>query len=329
MNINEYLQNAHAIDFGEYYILQCPKCGKHEAYMYKSDIENKRNIPIRCNRLNKCGETSYLDSSEIETNNLPEITEEERKKQWSRERARAVSYEGAKYLSTIINSVNMLNGYDMDIRGISNKTLKKYHIAYLQEGWIEWLNRRPKEYFGNMYFSKNYENRDLLIPLYSIDGELDRILLRSLNTPVEPKEIQCRIRKSGEEVFNIQALKSSAKNIFVCEGAFDALSIIEATGDNGEITAVGLPGVGKWRKFLEFCKKTEEVKDKNIIFCFDNDEAGEKFSFEAVEEFKKNGFNVFNYRIYSCKDANEFLLKNKGKFKFSLKKYIESIEKKR
>ena len=329
MNINEYLKEANAIDCGEYYILKCPACGQREAYMYKGDVEKKKIIPIRCNRLNKCGAISQLNKEELDDFSLPELTEEEKRREWSRERARMVSRDGAHYLSTIIKSVNLLKDYEMDYRGISNKILKKYNIAYLKEGWIEWLNRRPKEYFGNMYFSKNYENRDILIPLYSIDGVLDRILLRSMYTKVEPKEIQCRINKSGEEVFNIMALKSDAKNIFVCEGAFDALSIIEATEDNGEITAVGLPGVGKWKKFLDVCKKVEGMKQKNIIFAFDNDEAGIKFQEEAIEEFKRSGFNTYSYRIYSHKDMNEFLVNEKHKMKFSLIKFVNSINNKK
>ena len=329
MNIKEYLTNANAIDCGEYYILTCPKCHHREAYMYKDDIGKKKQIPIRCNRLNNCGEKTLLDTANIDIEENLELTEEERRKEYSRERARVVTPDGAKYLSSIMKSGSMLQGFDFDYRGISNKVLKKYNIVYLKEGWIFWLKRRDEKLFGKMYFSPKYENRDILIPLYSINGELDRILLRSKDKQVEPKEIQCRINKNGEEVFNIQALKSSAKNIFVCEGAFDALSIIEATGDNGEITAVGLPGVGKWKKFLEVCKKTEEVKDKNIIFCFDNDDAGKKYQSEAVEAFQKNNLNTFSYEIYSYNDCNDFLVNEKAKFGFALKKFVKTLNKKK
>ncbi|MEM7589145.1 MAG: DnaB-like helicase C-terminal domain-containing protein [Myxococcota bacterium] len=43
------LQDLAPQDKGSYYLAQCPRCGKREAYIYKSGIM------LRCNRLNKCG----------------------------------------------------------------------------------------------------------------------------------------------------------------------------------------------------------------------------------------------------------------------------------
>lgn len=87
MDINDVLKEFKATQSGDYYILYCPQCGRKEAYCYIEDInhwleDSSYRIPIRCNRLNKCGETSYLNDYLKDIKKNKEF-ENQRKKQYS------------------------------------------------------------------------------------------------------------------------------------------------------------------------------------------------------------------------------------------------------
>ena len=81
MNLQDLLINLNAKKSGYYYLVTCPECGHHEAYLYISDIEKYQKgeidkIPVRCNRQNKCGVTTYInDLDSLEINELPQVDE--------------------------------------------------------------------------------------------------------------------------------------------------------------------------------------------------------------------------------------------------------------
>ena len=66
MNLEEVLKKLNATLLGDYYTIICPKCGKKEAFLYLDDLykykqDSTHKVAIRCNRLNKCGEITYLN----------------------------------------------------------------------------------------------------------------------------------------------------------------------------------------------------------------------------------------------------------------------------
>lgn len=320
MTPEEFLRERRAVDYGNYYKLTCCKCGKHEAFLYKDDFKNKEKkfFTVRCNRLNHCGfiEEIQKDSLEGAVVEVPELLEAEKK---ALEKKR-VSKEAIAYFNNLFEHVGWLRDYDMDIRGIKNETLKKYHIAYLKDGWMHFAKLHRK-WFGDQYFSKYYEDRQILIPIYNKDGNsVDRILMRGYDKPLEMKEIPCVLNKNGEEIFNMPALNSEADIIFVCEGVYDALSVIQAV-DNKKVEAVGIPGVAKWKKLLKAVKAMPSAKSKKFVFIFDNDEAGHKNQQLAIKAFKDAGVAVDGCDICVYNDCNEFLQKDAEVFSNSLREF--------
>lgn len=319
VSLEEMLSELNARDNGDYYTVTCPVCGKHEAFVYKDSFKKGRFL-VHCNRMNKCGEKTDLSSRINFELNEPghaihvdssEISEQK----WQKAReevGKNVTEEGRIFLEKVVKNSNLLIDYTFDIRGIHNATLKKYNVAWLKNGWKELLQRRVDS-FGEKLF---YEDRDIIIPIFDIDGSLCRVLLRSKDKKVEPKEIQLRLCNKKAECFNIAAINSGAKFIFLNEGAYDALSVMDAVPT---VQAVGLPGVRKWNRFLTLLDKMDPSKYKNKIFvlAFDGDEAGQIEIKRALPEFKKRGLKtrVFDMTKYSAyKDCNEFYQANSLEF---------------
>ena len=70
------------------------------------------------------------------------------------------------------------------------------------------------------------------------------------------------------ELFNAQAIyNKDGRPVFIVEGAFDALSIIEAGG-----LATALNSTNNYKKVLDMVKK--QATKNTLILCLDNDEAG-------------------------------------------------------
>lgn len=120
-----------------------------------------------------------------------------------------------------------------------------------------------------------------------------------------------RYRKAkGEFIqFNIKALETSEKPIFITEGEIDALSIIQAGGE-----AIALGG----QAIETVLNKALQLQIKQpLIIALDNDETG-KANTEKLkarkEELKEKGLKLYFPDIQSlfndCKDANELLQKN-------------------
>lgn len=123
--------------------------------------------------------------------------------------------------------------------------------------------------------------------------------------------------------FNEEAIREEGI-IFVTEGNFDALSLIEV-GFNA-IALNGTSGVNKFIKYLQ-----EDKVKSNIIIALDNDEAGLKASNElkiALKEKEKSFLEVnLGEGIEKGKDPNDFLLLEKETFKSNASRAYQEIEK--
>jgi len=111
------------------------------------------------------------------------------------------------------------------------------------------------------------------------------------------------------ELFNAAALYNEAgKPVFITEGTFDALSIIE-TGAQ----AVALNSTSNYRKLLQILK---EKKTSNVlIICMDKDETGEKTTEQLCAGLRELNIKHVTADISGQhKDANEALTADKKTF---------------
>lgn len=309
MNLEEKLNELEARSHGDYWIVRCPECGHKEAYIYLDDVEkHKKNpsfkIPIRCNRLNKCGKTSYME--DINIGDIPKIKDDD---------IIGISQKGIDKLNTLAKMSVYLNGFDFDWRGISNKTMKENGVIFLRDGFIKFISGCGKNSFADKFFKKRcYQDRNLIFPIKDYDGNVERMLLRS-TLPLDEKakkEIGMRLLPRSSEVWNRTDLVDDRfEYIFITEGVPDGLSIKEATKDVG---VVSLPGVKKYRQLTNEIKAHESAQKKKYVICFDNDEAGKEYLEKLSEQFDELNIEYSFFNLHGYKDLNDFLQGNRELF---------------
>lgn len=110
-------------------------------------------------------------------------------------------------------------------------------------------------------------------------------------------------------IFNGAALYApDVREVFVTEGAFDALSVVE-----GGFPAIALNSANNATKLLQ--KLKEKPTKATLILCLDNDEAGAKAAQELHTGLKRLNIPHIKADICgSCKDPNEALVRNRAAF---------------
>lgn len=144
--------------------------------------------------------------------------------------------------------------------------------------------------------------------------ESPRIILPCNRAQYEARALEnggkyAKMNEGGKGLFNLKLLKDQSKEpIFIVEGIFDALAIIEAGG-----RAIALNSTANREKFVENLKLTRPVAP--LIIATDNDEAGKT----AAQKLEKdlNRLNISNTRADicgKCKDPNEALTTDRAAF---------------
>lgn len=101
---------------------------------------------------------------------------------------------------------------------------------------------------------------------------------------------------------------AAALPVFIVEGEFDALSIMEIGSH-----AVALAGAQNWRKLIDAIQQKKPTG--TLIVSLDNDEAGEKAAAELIEALKPLQIPFLKADITSGrKDANEALTADRAAF---------------
>ena len=111
------------------------------------------------------------------------------------------------------------------------------------------------------------------------------------------------------EIFNKRALfAQDVQKLFITEGIFDALAIIEAGSP-----AIALNGAGNADKLI---KELEAQRtDATLILCLDNDDAGRKSHATLTEGLQRLNISYITADICKgCKDPNEALTKDREGF---------------
>jgi replicative DNA helicase len=182
-------------------------------------------------------------------------------------------------------------------RGISESVCRAFNVGYIESEYV------GKDASDNPMFSEvcliptsetGYTARNI--------GETgQRVVHRGISHP-----------------FNLDALLSESRTVFITEGEIDALSIEEVGGN-----AIGLCSaayVGIFDRALRDFKAThgKEIKRKTVFVILDNDDAGRK----AAEQVKEIIASVFpNFNVIkkdlpnNVKDPNEALTTNRFIFK--------------
>ena len=193
-------------------------------------------------------------------------------------------------------SINKTNYH----RGISLDTLNRFRIGYV-EHW-----RHPKV-AGNVPTSPR-----LIIPT----SKYSYLARDTRDNLTDTQKKYSKSKVGAVRIFNIEALQTAQKPIFVVEGEIDALSIIDVGGE-----AIALGSTSNVRKLLETLEKQKPMQP--LIIAPDNDEAGQKALKQLSDGLDSLGIEYYKINFVNpYKDANEALLADRESF-FGM---VEEIE---
>ena len=200
----------------------------------------------------------------------------------------SISFEpSAEFFKRANAQLNFTSYY----RGISLDTLNKFNVGYV----AHWKHPKTTE-------SPDVpESPRLIIPNDS-GGYLAR------DTRENETGTYLKQRVGTVELFNSAALRQSEQPIFIVEGEFDALSIIDAGGQ-----AVALCGAKNTPKLLEAVK--DNKPSQPLIIALDSDTAGEKAAESLSAGLMDLEIPFYRHSLPEAfKDANEFLMGDKESF---------------
>lgn len=197
-------------------------------------------------------------------------------------------------------------------RGISMETAAMCSLGY-DPAWISPTVIRNQQAKGSSWTPAPK-------PCIIIPSTVYHYVARDIRPADRLDDQQRKYQKMNEGTPGIMGravMYSGAENVFVCEGAFDALSIIEA----GQ-AAIALNSTSNVDKLLE--QLEQQPTPATLIICLDNDEAGKK----AAERLK-DGLNRLNISHVTAdisgahKDPNEALTADREAFEQAIAKAIE------
>jgi DNA primase len=191
-------------------------------------------------------------------------------------------------------------------RGISPSTAIDAGLAFVADYGLAANGLRKRASVAELQGAKLFNSKGnfklfkhcLVIP-YRIDGEVVTIQARNIDWRGKddgPKELTI-----GPVTipYNADVLLEPLEQVYICEGAIDALSLLELG-----LAAVGIPGARNFRpEWAELFADVEEV-----ILALDNDEAGHDGAAIIAGYFERVGREVKRLELPDgVKDINEFL----------------------
>lgn len=199
------------------------------------------------------------------------------------------------YLKCIENLKNSCEAQDyLTKRGISLATAQKYMIGY-DPNW-----KSPSA----LKSGKNPpESKRLIMPTSNIHY-VARNIKENLTTL---EKSFCKMNEGKTDIFNLNCIYEQDL-VFVTEGIFDALSILEVG-----YSAIALNSTSNTKLFLSYLQ--EKSTSCTLVICLDNDRAGSQAVRELQTGLDNMGLAYIVKTPYSgSKDANEALVKNRELF---------------
>jgi replicative DNA helicase len=197
-------------------------------------------------------------------------------------------------------------------RGISMETAARYVLGY-DPAWVSPTVIEKLEAEGNSW-------RPAGTPRIIIPSGYTHYVARDIRADADIPEAGQKYKKMNEgsaEIFGLyRAMHSEAENIFITEGAFDALSIIEA----GQL-AIALNSTSNADKLIKTLEA--EPVQATFIICLDSDAAGRKTSAKLQDGLRRLNISCIEADINGAyKDPNEHLQQDRAGFEAAIERAI-------
>ena len=202
-------------------------------------------------------------------------------------------------------------------RGISMELAKRFHLGYVPT----WGNPKPA-----LEGKKIQQTPRIIIPTSA-----KTYLARDTRSNIPDEEKPYKKTKVGKaHLFNGKALLQDTKPIFLVEGEFDALSIMEASD---KVEAVALGSTQNQRILKDALDRVKHYKananmpyDPLILIAMDNDDAGDMANHQIDQLLKGMHFvgHIVTHALVDYhKDANEALVADKARLTSNIEKILK------
>lgn len=289
---------------------------------------------------------------------LPDNSSNEQKQRDSkRAKLLEINKEAGKYYYYSLRSEAGQGAYEyLTQRGLDEGTIKKFGLGYAGGGY-----NATYKYLKSKGYSDELLNESGLFVFREQYGIVDKFRYRAM-FPImdanhrivafggrvmgdgEPKYLnspETDIFDKSHILFGLNIAKSSkAKNIIVCEGYMDAISLHQAGFDQA-VASLGTAFTSGHASLLKrYAKEYRSSADgatvyRDILMCYDSDNAGIDGNVRAIRILMDTGFTVKVIDMSPYKDPDEFI-KNLGAqefqnridsaqnaFMFTIKKRVE------
>lgn len=211
--------------------------------------------------------------------------------------------------SPLATSNQMIKAY-LNSRGLSDAMLDNFGIRAYSGKWDK-CPYTQEQLIGAGVLDETrdgrirdrFDNHQIIFP-YWYGNKVTYLQGRVVGTcpPDRPKYLG--VRGDLTYAFNYNVISaSSADALYICEGAMDALSLIEL----GHLHTIGIPGVESFKPYW-----LDDIRFKTAYIALDNDRAGNAGFDKISKLFQGKGIPVEKFKIPAeFKDINEWLVSKK------------------
>lgn len=197
-------------------------------------------------------------------------------------------------------------GLSPDIGNTLYTVLKEYDFLELDMADVSLIEKGKKDYYDL------FSNR-IMFPIKDADGHVvafsGRIYrdidLKNKNQAKYLNSRETKIFHKGEILFNLDLAKPyirKRQRVILHEGQMDVIASFRSNMQEA-ICTMGTA-------LTDYHVKLLEKLTKNVVICFDGDNAGIEASKKAIKLFKRHNFNIHLVMLEGAKDPDEFVLKN-------------------
>ena len=328
MNIVELVRKYTALEQqDEAYIGVCPFCKDSAKTLVVNSFQGK----FHCFSCRKNGDAKafmmYMEPASIEKTNIwPVLNLEDEELQ--PERILAINKEAALYFNQALHAKQGRAAREyLKKRKISLEISRQFGLGYADSRWDSLRIFLRKKGFTDQEIDAsglgwtsqkgnrgdNFRNR-LMFPILDVKGRVvgfgGRVLDDSTPKYINTKETI--LFDKSRTLFGLYYAQNNLKNCpaILCEGNLDVVSLHQA----GFRTAVAPLGTA----FTHAHALRLKQYTNKVVLSFDNDKAGQKATWKAIQILKEYGFEISVLFMGQYKDPDE-VLKNEGASSYSSK----------
>lgn len=302
-DIVAFIEEIEGVDFKEAVKILAEKCGIDPAeYMFSAKSKHTKSEKEEIYEIHKITSTFYEDYL------------------WN-------SDKGKKVLEYLRN------------RGLKDETIRNFHFGLSPDSFEKThLHLVKKEFSRKMIalsgiaVSKDTQSEKvydrfrsrLIIPIYDNLGRIVGFGGRALKKDDQPKYLNSPdspIYKKSEILYGYNFAKDTIKkeeNIVITEGYFDVIMSYQA----GIKNVVATSGTALTLEQIKLIKRLT----KDLIFCFDTDQAGIDAAKRGFELAQKEGMNIHMIIELEAKDPADFIKEKPNEWSEIVKKTVPFME---